>query len=95
MRRALGPAEAGPGQTITTGEASDLQVVVPDARLLFPAAFSQTGDDVPLTGENGGILPIRDYFVLDAPPTLLCADRMTVQLSHPSVSELRVGQFFQ
>ena len=102
------------------------------------------GDDVPLTGENGAILLIKDYFVLDAPPTLLSpagammppdlvskpvgprapgqypqaatpegaepigkvetlsgtaqvtrADGVTVQLSHPSVSESRVDEFFQ
>ncbi len=148
MRRALDPAEAGPGQSITTVEASDLQVVVADAHLLFTTAFSQIGDDVPLTGENGAILFIKDYFVLDAPPTLLSpagammppdlvtklvgpmargqypraatpeeaepmgkvetltgtaqetrADGVTVhvrvQLSHPSVSESRVDEFFQ
>ncbi len=50
MRPALDPAEAGPGQPITTVEASDLQVVVADARSLFTTAFSQIGDDVPLTG---------------------------------------------
>ncbi len=144
MRRALGPAEAGPGQPITTVEASDLKVVVPDAHMLFTTAFSQIGDDVPLTGENGAILLIKDYFVLDAPPTLLSpagammppdlvskrvgpmapgqypqaatpegaepigkvetltgtaqatrADGVTVQLTHPSVSESRVDEFFQ
>ncbi len=144
MRRALGPVEAGPGQTITTVEASDLQVVVPDAHLLFTTAFSQIGDDVPLTGENGAILLIKDYFVLDASPPLLSlagamkppdlvsklvgpmalgqcpqaatpegaepigkvetltgtaqatrADGVTIQLSHPSVSESRADEFFQ
>ncbi len=144
MRPALGPAEAGPGQPVTTVEASDLQVVVVDAHLLFTTAFSQIGDDVPLTGENGAILFIKDYFVLDAPPTLLSpagammppdlvskrvgpmapdpypqaatsegaepmgkvetltgtaqetrADGVRVQLSHPSVSESRVDEFFR
>ncbi len=144
MRRALDPAEAGPSQTITTVEASNLQVAVPDAHLSFTTAFSQIGDDVPLTGENGAILLIKDYFVLDAPPPLLSpagammppdlvskrvgpmapdqypqaaapegaepigkvetltgtaqetrADGVRVQLSHPSVSESRVDEFFQ
>ena len=148
MRPALGPIEVGPGQTITTVEAGDLQIVVPDAYLLFTTAFSQIDDDVMLTGENGAILFIKDYFVLDAPPTLRSpagammppdfvseqvgpmapgqypqaatsegaepmgrvetltgtaqetrADgvtvQVTVQLSHPSVSESRVDEFFQ
>ena len=95
MRPALDPAEAGPGQPITTVEASDLQVVVADAHLLFTTAFSQIGDDVPLTGENGAILFIKDYFVLDAPPTLLspAGAMMPPDLVSKRVGPMALGQY--
>ncbi len=52
-------------------QASGASVVVPDAHLLFTAEFSRIGDDLLLTGQDGTVLLIKDYFALDAPPMLL------------------------
>ncbi len=52
-------------------QATGGSVVVPDAHLLFTAEFSRIGDDLLLTGQDGTVLLIKDYFALDAPPMLL------------------------
>ena len=71
MRRALNPAEAGLDRGITTLQADGHVVVVPDAHLLFTAEFSRIGDDLLLTGQDGTVLLIKDYFALDVAPMLL------------------------
>ncbi len=52
-------------------QANGASVTVPDAHLLFTAEFSRIGDDLLLTGQDGTVLLIKDYFALDAPPMLL------------------------
>ncbi len=52
-------------------EASGGPVTVPDAHLLFTAEFSQIGDNLLLTGQDGTALLIQNHFALDTPPMLL------------------------
>ncbi len=62
--------EGGSGAQLPPIQASGASVVVPDAHLLFTAEFSRIGDDLLLTGQDGTVLLIEDYFALDAPPML-------------------------
>ncbi|MCH8997375.1 MAG: FecR domain-containing protein, partial [Proteobacteria bacterium] len=61
----------GSGTPLPPIQASGASVVVPDAHLLFTAEFSRIGDDLLLTGQDGTVLLIQDYFALDVPPMLL------------------------
>jgi hypothetical protein len=63
--------EGGSDAQLPPIQASGASVVVPDAHLLFTAEFSRIGDDLLLTGQDGTILLIKDYFALDVPPMLL------------------------
>lgn len=63
--------EGGSGAQLPPIQANGASVVVPDAHLLFTAEFSRIGDDLLLTGQDGTVLLIKDYFALDAPPMLL------------------------
>ncbi len=63
--------EEGSGAQLPPIQASGASVVVPDAHLLFTAEFSRIGDDLLLTGQDGTILLIKDYFALDVAPMLL------------------------
>ncbi len=61
----------GAGAPLPPIQASGALVVVPDAHLLFTAEFSRIGDDLLLTGQDGGVLLIQDCFALDVSPMLL------------------------
>ncbi|MEM7425832.1 MAG: tandem-95 repeat protein, partial [Pseudomonadota bacterium] len=45
-------------------------VVIPDAHLLFTADFQRSGNDLVLTGKDGQVFIVEDYFAFADPPHL-------------------------
>ncbi len=69
-----GPDTSAAGIVLSPVEAGDGAVTVSDAHLLFTAEFSQTGDDLLLTGSDGTTQIISGYFTAEVPPPLLSPD---------------------
>lgn len=71
-RTGLGTPAAG--VALSPVQAGDGTITVPDAHLLFTAEFSRVGDDLLLTGSDGTIQIVNDYFSLEGPPPLFSPD---------------------
>ena len=45
-------------------------VTIPDAHFLFTDDFKHEGNDLVLTGEDGQVVIVEDYFSVESPPDL-------------------------
>ena len=80
-------------KTSTNGD----PVVVPDAHLLFTADFQRSGNDLILTGKDGQIIIIDDYFAWEKPPHLQSPEgaHLFADVAKALAGPLAPGQYAQ
>ncbi len=72
-------------------------ILIPDAHLLFNAAFGRAGDDLTLTGDDGATLRVIGYFDTDAPAALFSPEgaRLSGEVVSRLAGPLFPGQYAQ
>ncbi|MDJ0951533.1 MAG: Calx-beta domain-containing protein, partial [Alphaproteobacteria bacterium] len=66
------------GGPIVLEAASGESLLVPGGRFLLTAEYARQGDDLVLTGKDGQVVLIRDFFALEEPPVLVNETGMQV-----------------
>src|SRR5262245_51408436 len=69
-------------------------LLVEDADLLFNGSYARNGEDLVITGRDGSILVIEDYYMQSTPPDLVTREGAVIA---PEIAEFKInnGNFDQ
>lgn len=90
-------AESGGSALVLKTSTNGDPVVVPDAHLLFTADFQRSGNDLILTGKDGQVVIIENYFALENPPHLQSPEgaHLFANVAKALAGPLAPGQYAQ